>query len=80
MTDARPSDQRTVLIEQTAKKYKAIRAVGILTLLASAGIGLLTADEFGAGEGWGTTLTAIGCGVGLIIFGVGIALSWWHHG
>lgn len=80
MADSQNSDQKPVLIEQTAKKYKAIRAAGILILLASAGIGILTADEFGAGEGWGTTLTAIGCGVGIITFGVGIVLSWWHHG
>lgn len=71
---------KPVLIEQIAKKYKAIRAAGILILLASVMIGVMTADEYGAGEGWGTTLTAIGCGTGIIVFGIGVVLSWWHHG
>ena len=80
MAKPNPDDRKPVLVEQTAKKYKAIRAAGILILLGSAAIGILTADEFGAGEGWGTTLTAIGCGVGILVFGIGVVLSWWHHG
>ena len=80
MADRDSDDRKPMLVEQTAKKYKAIRAVGILILLASAAIGVMTADEFGAGEGWGTALTAIGCGVGILVFGTGVVLSWWHHG
>lgn len=75
-----PDDRKPVLIEQTAKKYKAIRAIGILILLGSVVIGVLSADEYGAGEGWGTVLTATGCVTGIIVFGVGVVLSWWHHG
>ncbi len=74
------SDRKPVLIEQTAKKYKVIRAVGILILLLSAVVGIFTADEYGAGEGWRTAVTAAGCVIGIIIFGVGVVLSWWHHG
>jgi hypothetical protein len=36
-----------LLIEQTAKKYKLIRAIGILILLASAVFGFLVSDNFG---------------------------------
>ena len=80
MPDSNLDDRKPVLVEQTAKKYKAIRAIGILILLGSVVVGVLTADKYGAGEGWGTALTAIGCGTGIIVFGTGVALSWWHHG
>jgi len=80
MTAPIPDDRRPVLIEQTAKKYKVIRAIGILILFVSVVIGVLSADQYGAGEGWGTILTAIGFGLGIIVFAVGVVLSWWHHG
>ena len=69
-----------ITIEQTSKKYKLLRALGVLILLGSVVIGFLSADEYGAGEGWGKIVTATGCVLGIATFGVGVALSWWHHG
>ena len=80
MTDIKSDDRKPVLIEQTAKKYKVIRAAGIIILLGSAVIGVLNADEFGTSEGWGTIVTAVGLAIGLFTFGTGVVLSWWHHG
>lgn len=72
--------QRPILIEQTSKKYKLIRGVGILILLATAGFALVNSDEFGTAEGITTTISIIGFIAGLIVLGVGLLLSWWHHG
>jgi hypothetical protein len=80
MTDPNQGQQKPVLIEQTSKRLKLVRAAGIVILLLSVLIGVATSDEFGAGEGVGTVLTAVGFVTGLIVFTVGVALSWWHHG
>ncbi|XZE35429.1 hypothetical protein SH501x_000920 [Pirellulaceae bacterium SH501] len=71
---------KPVLIEQSSKKLKLVRAAGIVILLLSVAFGVATSDEFGAGEGLGTVLTAIGFVTGLVVFVVGVVLTWWHHG
>lgn len=77
---AEDQQQRPVLIEQTAKKHKLIRGVGILILTVTAIFAAANSDEFGTSAGFGTILSAIGFILGLLVLGVGILLSWWHHG
>ena len=79
MIESQQESSQPILIEQTAKKYKAIRASSIILLLLGAGVAVLRADEFGTGEGWPTVVAAGLCIVGLIVFGVGVVMSWWHH-
>lgn len=80
MSNPPVENPKPVLIEQTAKKYKAMRAIGILILLATAVLAIASSDYFGVAEGLTTILVAVGAGVGIIVFGVGVILSWWHHG
>lgn len=77
MPSSRYDDRRPVLIEQTAKKYKAARGGGILILFVSAAIGVISADDV---SGIGTVLTGTGAIIGILVFVWGTLLSWWHHG
>jgi hypothetical protein len=80
MPSPEPPPRRPILIEQTSKKYKLIRGVGILILVATAAFALVNSDEFGTSDGITTTISILGFVAGLIVFGVGLLLSWWHHG
>ena len=72
--------RKPVLIEQSAKKFKLIRAAGILILLSAVVIGVVTTDKYSVEEGWGTFLMFTGLVTGTVVFGVGTILTWWHHG
>ncbi|HUP81600.1 MAG TPA: hypothetical protein VM260_23820 [Pirellula sp.] len=74
------NQQRPVLIEQTAKKYKLIRGIGILIMILAAIFGAANSDQLGTTEGLGTIFTAVGFVTGLLVFSIGTMLSWWHHG
>lgn len=74
------SEQRPVLIEQSAKKYKLIRGVGILILLATAVFAAANSDNFGTSDGIATIVSGIGFVLGILVFGIGMLLTWWHHG
>ncbi len=78
MGDTTSDDRKPLLlVEQTERKYTAIRCVGIGVLIGSFSAGYATITEFGDGK---TVLTAIGTIVGIMIFGIGAGLSWWHNG
>ena len=74
------NQQRPVLIEQTAKKHKLIRGIGIVIMILAAIFGAANSDQLGTTEGYGTIVTAVGFVTGLLVYFVGTLLSWWHHG
>lgn len=70
-------NEKPVVIEQTAKKWKAIQAAGLVVVVIAAAI-LAVGMRLGSQA---VTLT----GVGVLIVGIGIhwagrAIAWWHHG
>jgi hypothetical protein len=77
MTDV---DQQKVTIEQTSKKLKLIRAIGIVLLLLGAGVAISTADQFGVAEGWPSIISFTLVGIGIVVYGTGCLMSWWQHG
>lgn len=69
--------EKPVVIEQTAKKWKAIQAAGLVVVVIAAGIYVLGMRL----ESQGVMLT----GVGVLTIGIGVhwtgrAIAWWHHG
>lgn len=80
MSSPDPTPKRPIVIEQTSKKFKLIRGVGILILAATAVYALVNSDQFGTTEGIATTISIVGFILGVIVLGVGLLLSWWHHG
>lgn len=66
-----------VIIEQTSKRYKAMQAVGLLVAMP----GALLCGAAGTAElpilAWVSgTVGAIG----IVVYGSGRLLAWWHHG
>lgn len=72
--------QEKILIEQSAKKFKVLRGLGILVLGLSMVVGFTMTDSYGTAEGWPTILTVVGCVIGGLLYGVGTLLTWWEHG
>lgn len=68
--------QKTVLIEQTSKKFKLIRLAGLGQLLLAVVAAVLLMEHETASQVVGFTLAA----TGLATMTYGWALSWWHHG
>lgn len=70
---------KPVLVEHTSKRLKVVRLVGVLLMLAAILPAIALADEHGP-----TTAGYIIAGsvlvLGLIVYGVGMAMTWWHHG
>jgi hypothetical protein len=64
------AQRKTILIEQTRKKYKATMLIGWIVLLIAVPVGLSTDSKFLLLIG----LIAMGAVVGAWF------LSWWHHG
>jgi len=84
-------EHRTVLTEQTAKRYKLMQAVGALLVVLGAGIAFLTVclnttedlkRVYTEGVWYRVGLIAgISLGIsGTVYFAVGKFLAWWHHG
>ena len=71
--------EKPVLIEQTSKRLKVIRLVGVLLMVAAILPAIVLADEYGP-----TTAGYVIAGsvfvLGLIVYGVGMAITWWQHG
>ena len=67
---AEMAQRKTILIEQTRKKYKATMLIGWIVLLIAVPVGLSTDSKFLLLIG----LIAMGAVVGAWF------LSWWHHG
>jgi len=65
------------VIEQTGRRWKAIRALGRLVIL----VGLVVlVREFGADDGRGVALGWWICGAGVACLWMGRAGAWWYHG
>lgn len=72
--------ETTVTIQQTSKRLKKIRLVGVLVLIASAIFGVCMMDEFGVAEGWPTIVCGSGVAIGALVLLYGWAITWWEHG
>ena len=71
--------QQKVLIEQTSKRLKVIRAVGMVLVVIAILIAGVTSDEHGPTTA-GYVLGGVIGGAGVLTWIVGMAMSWWHHG
>ena len=69
-------DRRPQLIEQTAKRWKALRATGMFLGVVAIAIVALGGDGYGPEA----VVAAIIGGLGGLAYAVGVAGSWWHHG
>ncbi len=71
--------EKPILIEQTSKRLKLIRLVGIVLIVLAILPALLLTDKYGP-TNTGYAISAVIGLAGLACWGYGIALSWWHHG
>ena len=71
--------QQKVLVEQTSKRLKVIRAVGILLVLVAIPVALVMADKHGP-TNIGYALAGLVGGAGIITWIVGSIITWWQHG
>jgi hypothetical protein len=77
------SDRKTVLVEQTSKRYKAIQLAGGLLFLVAFAIELcIGAAVMNGSEKWkvGTAVACLIGAAGIIVLGYGRFMAWWHHG
>lgn len=86
-TDLGPSPasgKRHVITEQTAKRYKSMQLVGILVVLVCVTMLFilfgLAMSESNSEPSPLSGLTCLGISAGMILYLVGRALAWWHHG
>ena len=71
--------QPKILIEQTAKKLKLIRAIGIVLVVIAVLIAAVMSDEYGPTTK-GFIISGIIGGIGVITWFAGTLMSWWQHG
>jgi len=64
---------KTQTIQQTAKKWKALQAIGAVALIIGLVAMFASAPDV-------TTAAIITTSAGLILYLVGRIAAWWHHG
>jgi hypothetical protein len=73
---------RPVTIERTSKKYNLMQLIGVLIVLAGAGLvaAIMGAVDTPGGERTAAIAGGIVCGAGLLLLLVGSGLAWWNNG
>ena len=73
------TENRPVVIEQTAKRYKLMQLAGCLAMMAGAVIGAvgIASGEPSPGQ---LIATFLSIGGGLLCYIIGRFLAWWFHG
>lgn len=77
MTKAIENAKQPVLIEKTAKKWKAIQAAGLVIVVLAAVVGVF------AMRSHSDALAISGIAIfaaGIVVYYVGDLVAWWHHG
>lgn len=72
-------ESKTTLIEQTSKRLKKLRLIGMILIVVGIAFAFVLADEYGP-TNTGYAIGGLFGAAGIGCWAYGMALTWWEHG